>query len=329
VYKNLKIGVVVPAYNEEKLIVRVVSTIPNFADFIIVIDDASKDNTYSIVKELQSKQPNRIIIIKNKTNKGVGGSIAEGYIWCRDNQVDIAVVMAGDAQMDPSDLESLITPIIRDKADYAKGNRLFTGDAWKLIPKIRYIGNSFLSLMTKIASGYWSIADSQCGYTAINKRALHTINWNQMYKRYGQPNDLLVRLNINNFRVVDVPVKPVYNIGEKSGFVPIFIIPKLSWLLTKLFFHRLIHKYLIRDFHPLLLFYFIGLPQLFLFSPILFIRLIIMWIETGRIPPINSLALMFMLISGLQFVMFAMWFDMQHNSDKNYSLFNYQDEFIN
>ena len=258
----------------------------------------------------------------------MGGSIAEGYIWCSENHVDIAVVMAGDAQMDPHDLEALINPIISDNADYAKGNRLFSGDAWKLIPKIRYIGNSFLSLMTKIASGYWSIADSQCGYTAINKRALHRIDWKKMYSRYGQPNDLLVRLNINNLRVVDVPVKPIYNIGEKSGFVPLLIVPKLFWLLTKLFFYRLIQKYLIRDFHPLLLFYFIGLPQLFIFSPILTIRLFYMWISNGRIPPINALALMFMLISGLQFVMFAMWFDMQHNSDKNYSQYNYQDEFI-
>lgn len=327
-YKDHKVAVVVPAYNEEKLLGRVITTIPDFVDFIIVVDDASKDNTSFIAKEFQSKQPEKIILIKNDINKGVGGSIAEGYIWCSENHVDIAVVMAGDAQMDPHDLEALINPIISDNADYAKGNRLFSGDAWKLIPKIRYIGNSFLSLMTKIASGYWSIADSQCGYTAINKRALHRIDWKKMYSRYGQPNDLLVRLNINNLRVVDVPVKPIYNIGEKSGFVPLLIVPKLFWLLTKLFFYRLIQKYLIRDFHPLLLFYFIGLPQLFIFSPILTIRLFYMWISNGRIPPINALALMFMLISGLQFVMFAMWFDMQHNSDKNYSQYNYQDEFI-
>jgi glycosyltransferase involved in cell wall biosynthesis len=326
-YKNKVVAVVIPAYNEEKLIGRVISTMPPYVDFIIVVDDASKDKTCQVVEEFQESIPKKIILIKHKINSGVGGSIADGYLWCRDNEIDVAAVMAGDAQMDPADLERLLDPVVEDKADYSKGNRLFTGDAWNQIPKIRYIGNSLLSLMTKIASGYWSIADSQCGYTVINRKAMKIINWNHMYTRYGQPNDLLVRLNINNLRVVDVPVRPVYNIGEKSGIVPILIIPKMLGLLIWLFNFRLVQKYLIRDFHPLLLFYAIGLPQLFIFSPILLVRLTYMWIISGRIPPINALALMFMIISGLQFVMFAMWFDMQHNNNINYSLYNYPDEY--
>ena len=109
--------------------------------------------------------------------------------------IDVTVVMAGDAQMDPNDLPQIIEPVASGSADYTKGNRLFYGDAWTMIPHYRYLGNSFLSLMTKIASGYWHIADSQSGYTAINLKALQTINWDSMYKRYGQPNDLLVRFH--------------------------------------------------------------------------------------------------------------------------------------
>ena len=326
-YKNKSVAVVVPAYNEQKLINSVIETMPAYVDHIVIVDDASKDSTYQVLQEFQQKNPKRIILIHHDKNTGVGGSIADGYKWCRDNDVDMTAVMAGDAQMDPLDLESLLDPIVDDDADYTKGNRLFSGDAWEKIPKIRYLGNSFLSLLTKVASGYWSIADSQCGYTVINKKALKVINWDEMHKRYGQPNDLLVRLNIYNFRVVDVPVKPVYNIGEKSGIVPILIIPKMLWLLVKLFCYRMVQKYLIRDFHPLLLFYMIGLPQLFIFSPILLTRLLVLWIINGRIPPINSLALMFMIISGLQFVMFAMWFDMQGNEKLNQSIFKYQDEY--
>ncbi|MCK7575572.1 MAG: hypothetical protein MZV65_47750 [Chromatiales bacterium] len=115
-----------------------------------------------------------------------------------------------------------------------------------------YLGNAMLSLLTKIASGYWHIADSQSGYTAIGRRALKAIDWDQMYKRYGQPNDLLVRLNIAEMRVTDVPIRPVYGVGEKSGIRPLRMIPKLSWLITRLFFYRLLHKYIIQDFHPLL-----------------------------------------------------------------------------
>ncbi len=227
-YGEKTIGIIVPAYNEEKLIGRTLDTIPDFVDQIIIVDDCSRDKTVECIQKRIAQQPERIILIQHQVNQGVGGAIATGYKWCRDHELDVAVVMAGDAQMDPADLPALLDPVVEGAVDYAKGNRLFTGDAWNQIPRVRYLGNSAMSLLTKIASGYWHVADSQSGYTAINSRALEKIDWDQMYKRYGQPNDLLVRLNVYNFRVRDVPVRPVYNIGEKSGVKPLRMIPKLS-----------------------------------------------------------------------------------------------------
>lgn len=306
------IAAVVPAYNEEKLIGRVIETMPDFVDRIIVVDDCSHDSTREQVRRFASIDSDRVVLIEHQDNQGVGGAIATGYVWCRDHEIDVAVVMAGDAQMDPADLPNLLGPVISGEADYTKGNRLFTGDAWKIIPRVRYLGNSVLSLLTKIASGYWHIADSQAGYTAINLRALKTIDWDQMYKRYGQPNDLLVRLNIYSFRVRDVPVRPVYDIGEESGINPIRIIPKLSWLLFKLFLYRMVQKYVIRDFHPLVFFYGLAGLLLFLCLPLL-ARLLWFWAADGVIPKINALALMFSGITGLQSLFFAMWFDMESN----------------
>ena len=207
-YLNKTIAVVVPAYNEEKLIGRVIETMPALVDRIIVVDDCSRDSTAAIVEQYREHDPERIVLVRHALNEGVGGAIASGYMWARDHDVDIAVVMAGDAQMDPADLPALLEPVASGAVDYAKGNRLFTGEAWQLMPRTRYLGNSALSLMTKIASGYWHVADSQTGYTAINRRALATIDWTRTWKRYGQPNDLLVRLNIYSFKVRDVPVKP-------------------------------------------------------------------------------------------------------------------------
>ena len=313
-YKNKKITVVIPAFNEENLIGRVITTMPDFVDKMVIVDDASSDKTHQVVHEYQKKDPGRIVIIRHDKNTGVGGSIATGYEWSRDHDFDIAVVMAGDAQMDPQDLGKLITPVAEDKADYAKGNRLFTGDAWSVIPRIRYLGNSMLSLMTKIASGFWSIADSQCGYTVINKKALHIIDWKKMYKSYGQPNDLLVRLNIYRFRVVDVPVKPVYNIGEKSGIRPILIIPKMLLLLMRLFFYRLKEKYFIRDFHPLIFFYMTSFAM-FLLNIIFVIRFFTRWSRLNVIPEITALAILFTTITGLQLSLFAMFFDMEDNKN--------------
>ena len=314
-YQDQTIAVVVPAYNEEVLIKRVIETMPTLVDHIVVVDDASQDGTVDTVREYQPRHGERLVLLEHETNQGVGGAIATGYTWCRDHAIDATAVMAGDAQMDPDDLPALLDPVVQGEVDYAKGNRLFTGDAWQQIPKVRYLGNSAMSLLTKIASGYWHVADSQAGYTVINRRALETIDWDKMYKRYGQPNDLLVRLNVHNFRVRDVPVKPVYNIGEKSGVKPMRIIPRLSWLLFKLYIYRMWQKYVIRDFHPLLFFYAMAFFLLAASVP-LGLRVFYKWlILGGNIPPINALAWMSGTIAGLQSLFFAMWFDMEYNRE--------------
>jgi len=314
-YKDNKIAAVIPCYNEETQIQKVLETMPAFVDKIFVIDDKSSDLTVQLIEAyIISHTDKDITLIQHQDNQGVGGSIASGYKRARDEEYDIAVVMAGDAQMDPDDLPAILDPVASGEYDYSKGNRLFSGDAWNMIPKVRYIGNSLLSLLTKIASGYWHVADSQSGYTAINLEALKTINWDHMYKRYGQPNDLLVRLNIYDFKVRDVHIKPTYGVGEKSGIKPIRMIPKLALLLFKLFFFRMKEKYIIRDFHPLLFFYFIGLlffPVGLVFGSYLFIERIFV----GPVEGTSAMFAFFLVTMGIQFLLFAMWFDMENNRD--------------
>jgi glycosyltransferase involved in cell wall biosynthesis len=313
-FENAKVAVVVPCYNEELLIGRVIETMPEFVDRIYVVDDCSTDRTAERVLECASKQPDRIKFIRHPINQGVGGAIASGYKAALHDAMDVTAVMAGDAQMDPEDLPRVVGPVARGECDYAKGNRLFRGDAWHIIPRVRYLGNSVISLLTKIASGYWHVADSQSGYTAIGLVALQRIDWDSMYKRYGQPNDLLVRLNIYNFKVRDVTVRPIYGVGERSGIKPIRMIPALSWLLLKLFFYRLVQKYVIRDFHPLLFFYAVGLvllPSGCLLGTYLFLKRILV----GPVADTSALFAAFLVIMGLQFLLFAMWFDMEYNKD--------------
>lgn len=310
-YQDKTIAVIVPAFNEERLIGKVISSIPSFVDHIVVVDDASTDGTKDVVKSHQKEDP-RIIYIQHKVNEGVGGAIVRGYKWARDHAIDITVVMAGDGQMDPRDLPNLLNPVVEGKTDYAKGNRLFTGKAWKIIPKTRYLGNGVLSFLTKIASGYWHVADSQSGYAAITLETLKTIDLDAIYKRYGMPNDLLVKLNVYNFRVQDVPVTPVYGIGERSGIKIYKVVFTLSFLLIKLFLWRLKEKYVIRDFHPLVLFYLMG----FFLTPIgigFGFYLLIYRIFVGPVAATSALFAAFFTISGLQSLFFAMWFDMEYN----------------
>jgi len=312
-YLERSIAVVVPAYNEEALIGKTLGSIPEFVDKIIVVNDASSDKTRDIVSE-KAQEDNRIILIEHEVNQGVGGAIVTGYKMARDLKIDVSVVMAGDAQMDPNDLVRIIEPVATGSADYTKGNRLFYGDAWHMIPHHRYMGNAFFSLMTKIASGYWHIADSQSGYTGISLIALQRINLDKIYKRYGMPNDILIKLNQHDFRVRDVHIRPVYNVGEKSGIRVYQVIPRISWLLFKGFWRRLFFKYVIRDFHPLIFFYLLSFLLLGACIPLAF-RLFYVWSVTGDVPDINAMALLFAAISGLQTLFFGMWFDMDYNKN--------------
>lgn len=310
-YQNKLVAIVIPSYNEAKNIASVISGIPKFVDHIVVVDDASKDNTAEVVRNLCNDNK-RLVLLQNSKNLGCGGALATGYKWAIENNIDIAVRMDGDGQMDANDIERLVVPIAMGEVDYTKANRLFSGEAYEKIPKVRFYGNAILSLLTKIASGYWHIADSQSGFSAIGKQALQTVNWDKMYKRYGNPNDVLILLNIFNFRVRDVITQPIYNVGEKSTMRVRKVVFTISWLLIKRFFYRLREKYIIRDFHPLVFFYFFGFLLQLLSIP-LFIRYIYYWIEYDHIPKVNFLAWMFAVIMGVQFILFAMWFDMDSN----------------
>jgi len=312
-YRDKTVSVIVPAYNEEKLIGKVLKTIPAFVDRIVVVDDASRDRTGEIVAS-HHIEDSRITCLRHSKNEGVGGAIATGYKWAREKGIDISVVMAGDAQMDPEDLPALLDPIVDGKVDYAKGNRLFTGKAWRVIPKARYFGNAILSFFTKIASGYWHVADSQSGYAAVTLEVLKTIDLDSIYRRYGMPNDLLVKLNVYQFRVRDVPVNPVYGIGEQSGIRIYKVVFTLSFLLLKLFLWRLKEKYVIRDFHPLVLFYLLG----FVLTPIGVVfgcYLLVFRLFSGPVAATSALFAAFFAISGLQSLFFAMWFDMEYNKE--------------
>ncbi len=310
-YQGKTISVVVPSFNEAHQIGKVITTMPDYVDFIVIIDDCSQDGMDKVVAGYQEKNK-KIVLIRHEVNQGVGGAISTGYKWSRDNDVDVAVVMAGDGQMDPKDLPAILDPVVKGEADYSKANRLLSPGAVKEIPTIRMIGNSVLSLLTKIASGYWHVSDSQTGYTAINKEALAVIDWDNMYKRFGQPNDLLVRLNINNFRVKDVITRPVYNVGERSKLKIRKAVFTISWLLLKLFFYRMKEKYILRDFHPLVFFYILGMTMM----PVtlgLMGRMVYLWIQDGHVPQITFLTILFSVTTTLNSLFFAMWFDMEAN----------------
>ena len=314
-FQEHRVSVVIPAHDEELLIERVVTGIPAFVDHIIVVDDASRDKTAEKLLALKAIHGDRLVVIRHPKNQGVGGAIVTGYEGALriSAQKHLVAVMAGDAQMDPEDLPKLLAPCARGEVDYAKGNRLITGEAWRIIPRTRYLGNAVLSLLTKIASGYWHVADSQTGYTVITAEALAVLQLRRLYPRYGFPNHLLVELNNYDFRVRDIPIKPVYNVGEVSGIRLHKVIPTISWLLFRCYFWRMKEKYIIRDFHPLIFFLTFGM---FLTGGSLLFGLYLVYLRSmGPVSPVSAIFAAMTFTSGVQSIMFALWMDMERNKD--------------
>jgi len=306
-----RVAVVVPAFDEEDLVVATVGGIPDFVDRIYVVDDASRDGT---AEQARAVADARVEVIHHERNLGVGAAIVTGYRRALEEGIDVTCVMAADNQMDPAELRELVEPVARSEVEYAKANRLFSGEAWTVIPRTRYLGNAVLSLLTKIASGYWHVADSQAGFTAVSLDALRRLDLGRLYPRYGFPNDMLVHLNVQNARVRDVPSRPIYDVGERSGIRLRAVVPRISWLLFKGFWWRMGQKYVIRDFHPLVFFYAFGvlmtLAGLALGTLEVVLRILGNEITT---PTIVLVAVL--LIAGIQLTLFAMWFDMEANKD--------------
>ncbi len=305
------VAVVVPAHDEEALVGDTIQGIPDFVDRIYVVDDASGDGTAAAAR---AAGDGRVEVLAHERNEGVGAAIVTGYRRAVADGVDVACVMAGDNQMDPAELEKIARPVARGEVDYTKANRLVSGEAWRTIPRTRYLGNAVLSFLTKIASGYWHVADSQSGYTAASREILEQLDLERIYRGYGFPNDMLVHLNVWNARVRDITARPVYGVGESSGIRYRSVVPRISWLLIKGFFWRMREKYVIRDFHPLVLFYALG----FLMTIVglgLGIAETVLRILGNEVSVATVVLVALLLTFGSQFTLFAMWFDMESNKD--------------
>ncbi len=278
-YRGHSIGVVVPAYNEAGFVGDVIESIPEYVDRIYVIDDGSSDDTWAEIRraaaavngtdgagdysptvaatEGEGEMASRVVSIRHETNRGVGGAIKTGYLEAREDEIDITAVMGGDGQMEPNLLPRFLDPIVDGEADYSKGNRLRYREYRRGMSDWRFFGNSILTHLTRVASGYWTMTDPQNGYTATSLEALHTIDIEDMYEDYGYCNDLLVKLNVAEMRVADVAMPAVYG-DEVSRIRYSTYIPKVSGMLFRNFCWRLQKQYVSREFRPFVLGYVVG-----------------------------------------------------------------------
>ena len=217
---------VIPAYCEARLIRRTLAGLPEFVDAIYVVDDASPDATG---EEASASGDPRLRLIRHSKNQGVGAAIVTGYRAALAEHADVVAVMGGDAQMDPDELASVVSPVLSGQADYVKGNRFRSAER-RNMPWPRRLAGRVLSALTRLASGL-SVGDCQCGYTAIGSHALYALPLAELWPRFGYPNDLLLLASRCGLRVEEVTVRPVYA-DEESG-VRAWHALLILWLLLR------------------------------------------------------------------------------------------------
>ncbi|MFH1571932.1 MAG: glycosyltransferase family 2 protein [Gemmatimonadota bacterium] len=312
-YRDRKVGLAIPARNEERLIGPTLDAVPEYVDRVYVVDDGSTDGMVELVRQRAARDP-RIELLQHDRNRGVGQAIITGYRRASQEACDLVVVTGGDNQMPMEQIGDLLDPLVDGQADYTKGNRFLMPDiGLEDMPWSRMIPNALISIMTKVASGYYKIFDVVDGFTAITRRAIDLVNWEQAWKGYGYPMDFLLRLNAYGLRVRDVPRRAIYLEGERQSQIKGFrYFLRVAPMLVRGFFWRLLTRYLVRDFHPLIFFYFFGL----LFFPlgVTFGCYLVysQWAGLGVSGP-RAVVCALLIIMGIQFLLFAMLYDMQES----------------
>jgi glycosyltransferase involved in cell wall biosynthesis len=305
----MRIAVVVPAHNEELLIGGVITTMPELVDHVLVVDDASSDDTSGAAHKAAD---HRTEVHRLPENEGVGGAIVHGHRRALELGADVSVVMAGDAQMDPAYLTNLLDPIADGEALFTKANRFYGEGSFDGMPRHRVVGNIGMSFLTKAASGYWGLFDPQNGYTAIHRSALGRLQLDRLAKRYEFENDLLIKLNILRVPARDVPIPAVYG-NEVSGLRVGRVAPRLLSMLVRGFWHRMWWKYVLQSFSAVALMFFTGLSLVTVglaFSAFTIVNTL------G--PPVASPGTVLLavapLLSGLHFLVSAMQLDIEEGS---------------
>lgn len=313
-YRKLETAVVIPCYNEEKMITQTIKKIPEYIDHIIAVNDASTDNTIGVLNKLK-KQYSKLIVVDNKVNQGVGGALIAGYNYAIKNTKATAIgIVAGDDQFDSSYLKAMLDDFIDQSADYVKASRFFHREAFKTMPKYRQFGNIFISLLTKFSTGYYSITDITNGCGWLRREIIEKVDFSIVEKRYDYETSMLTTLSIANAKVIDHAVPAHYG-DEKST---IKLIPT-AWrnlkAVWKGFWRRIYYKYVLYGFHPVALFLFTGMFFLII-SLLLAIFLLYVKLFAHQSPTAGSVMLAVLpFILGIQLTLTALTIDVSNENN--------------
>lgn len=227
---------------------------------VVAVDDGCPEKSGELVRATFAQEP-RVKVLFHTGNQGVGGAVCTGYSQAFGDGADVVVKVDGDGQIAPELIGTLVAPIQRRQADYAKGNRFFYPRHLAQMPRVRLFGNACLSLVSKASSGYWAVMDPTNGFTALHRVAYEHLEPQLLSRDYFFESDMLYRLGIIRAVVADVPTPVVYG-GEQSSLRIGRVLLQFPGRFFARVFRRVAFHYFIRDFNVASLELLFGFPLL-------------------------------------------------------------------
>ena len=237
-------AVVIPCYKEKVRILDVLSEIGREVELIYVVDDACPENTGEFVEA--ECRDSRVIVLKNRTNLGVGGATKVGYQKAIEDGAKYIIKLDGDGQMPPSLIPLVLEPLLSGTADYVKGNRFYSVSVIEKMPKSRLFGNFVLSFISKLSSGYWNIFDPTNGFTAIHMEIARKLPMEKISQRYFFESDMLFHLGLLRAVVRDIPMQAHYG-DETSGISIPKVLPEFIFKHCLNTLRRIFLTYFVRE----------------------------------------------------------------------------------
>lgn len=271
-----QVAVVMPCYRSAKTVAQVVEGISPEVGWIICVDDASDDGLAQVLQEISASR-DELMVVTHERNAGVGAATVSGYRRAIELGARVIVKIDSDNQMNPAFIPALAAPILAGEADYVKGNRFFDIDRVRAMPAARLVGNSGLTFISRISSGYWDVSDPSNGFTAIHADVAALLPLHKLHERYFFESDILFRLNSFGAAVVEQPIESRYG-DESSHLSVIRCLLTFPLLHFRNFMKRIFYNYFLRNFDFASLYLLAGLA-LGLFGAIFGASA---WLESAR-----------------------------------------------
>ena len=303
---GLRVAAVLPCYRVADKVLGVIARIGPECTAIYAVDDCCPDKSGDRIANACTDP--RVKVLRHDANQGVGGAVLTGMRAALADGADIIIKIDGDGQMDPALIPLFAAPIAAGRADYVKGNRFFSPEDARGMPKARLLGNLALSFMTKLSSGYWSLFDPNNGYVAIDARVAANLPFDKIAKRYFFESDMLFRLGTLRARVIDLPMRAVYD-DENSSLSPMKMVPHFFGRHMVNTFKRITYSYFLRDFSVASIELVVGSLML-LFGLLFGTTTWITNMQAGVVTPIGTVMLAVLpILMGLQFMLAFIGYD--------------------